>query len=131
MVTSILLSSSNQHYIPLRSGKPKKIVFGVLVSSILINTMSSKVVLSCCLQICYSCCIPYILKIWQGFKLGSLTVCFQTAKLKCNLPMAILYRTAKFKSLQCAIWGSTAKFNSRQYCWLCSNFTSHINCCTQ
>ena len=37
--------------------------------------------------------------------------------------MAILYQTTKFKSaniLAIAILGSTAKFNSRQYFWLCS-----------
>ena len=55
----------------------------------------------------------------------NLAVHITTAKLKIRqnfllayIRMAILYRTAKFKSaniLLIAIWGSTAKFNARPY----------------
>ena len=65
-------------------------------------------------------------------KFGGLAVYITTAKLKSAkisyshiyIRMAILYRTAKFKSaniLVTAIWGSTAKFNSRQYFQLYGN----------
>ena len=53
---------------------------------------------------CYNCQI----KIRQNFQLA-------------YIHMAILYRTAKFKSaniLAIAILGSTVKFNSRQYFWI-------------
>ena len=69
--------------------------------------------------------IPYGRKIWWGIKSGSLAVYITTAKLKSAkisylhiIRMAIPYRTAKFQSaniLVIAIWGSTTKFNSRQY----------------
>ena len=73
----------------------------------------------------FACRIPYSRKIWWRIKFGSLAVYIITAKLKsaknfllAYIRMAILYRTAKFKSaniLAIAILGSTAKFNSRQY----------------
>ena len=65
--------------------------------------------------------VPYIRKIWRGIKFGGLAVYITNAKLNFLLAyirMAILYRTAKFKSaniLPIAILGSTAKFNSGQY----------------
>ena len=69
--------------------------------------------------------LPYSQKIWRGIKFGGLAVYITIAKLKiCQnfllscIRMAIPYLIAKFKSaniLIIAIWGSTAKFNSRQY----------------
>ena len=63
--------------------------------------------------------VPYIRKIWRGIKFGG----WRSIKIHQNfllayIRMAILYRTAKFKSaniLPIAILGSTAKFNSGQY----------------
>ena len=69
--------------------------------------------------------IPYSRKIWRGIKFGGLAVYYYNRQIKIRqnfllayIRMAILYRTAKFKSaniLSIAILGSTAKFNARQY----------------
>ena len=70
--------------------------------------------------------IPYSRKIWWGIKFGGWVVYITTAKLRSTkisyshtiIRMAIPYRTAKFKSANIfliVIWGSTAKFNARQY----------------
>ena len=69
--------------------------------------------------------LPYNWKIWRGIKFGSLAVYLTAAKLKSTnisylhnyVCMVIPYRTTKFKSANIfamAIWGPTAKFNSRQ-----------------
>ena len=69
-------------------------------------------------------------------KFGGLAVDVTTPKLKFAkisnshiiIRMAILYRTAKFKSaniLAIAILGSTAKFNSRQYFQLYGSSHKH------
>ena len=69
--------------------------------------------------------ILYSQKIWRGIKFGGLAVYITTAKLKsAKISYSHIYvwrsRTEppKFKSaniLLIAIWGSTAKFNVRQY----------------
>ena len=69
--------------------------------------------------------IPYSRKIWQGIKFGYLVNCLSNGQIKIRqnfllayIHMAILYRTAKFKSanmFEMAIWDPTAKFNSCQY----------------
>ena len=72
--------------------------------------------------------IPYSQKIWWGIKIwwfGGLS-CNRQIKIRqyfilAYIHMAIPYRTTKFKSANIftmAIWGPTAKFNSRQYFWL-------------
>ena len=70
-------------------------------------------------------CIPYSRKIWLGIKFGGLAVYLCNRQIKMRqyfilayIHVAIPYRTAKFKSANIfaiAIWGPTAKFNSRQY----------------
>ena len=70
--------------------------------------------------------LSYSQEVWQGIKFGGLAVYITTAKLKFTkisysyIHMAIPYRTAKFKSANIfihviVIWGSSAKFNFRQY----------------
>ena len=69
--------------------------------------------------------IPYSRKIWRGIKFGGLAVYLCNRQIKMRqyfilayIHVAIPYRTAKFKSANIfaiAIWGPTAKFNSRQY----------------
>ena len=77
------------------------------------------------LAVRYGIAIPYSRKIWRGIKFGGLAVYYYNRQIKIRqnfllayIRMAIPYRTAKFKSaniLSIAIWGSTAKFNARQY----------------
>ena len=63
--------------------------------------------------------IPYSRKIWQfGGLYYNRQIKIRQNFLLAYIRMAIPYRTAKFKSaniLLIAIWGSTAKFNARQY----------------
>ena len=63
--------------------------------------------------------IPYSRKIWRfGGLYYNRQIKIRQNFLLAYIRMAISYRTAKFKSaniLLTAIWGSTAKFNARQY----------------
>ena len=63
--------------------------------------------------------VPYSWKIWWGISLCyNCQIGIHQNFLLAYMRMAILYRTAKFKSANIfaiAILGSTAKFNSRQY----------------
>ena len=80
--------------------------------------------------------LPYSRKIWWGIKFGGLAVCLSNRQIKIRqnfllayIHMAILYRTAKFKSantFKMAIWDPTAKFNSRQYFQLYGIHTYNI-----
>ena len=80
--------------------------------------------------------IPYSRKIWWGIKFGGVVVYHCNCQIEIRqcfmltyIHMAIPYRTAKFKSTDSfivAIWGPTAKFNSRLYFWLCDNYTIGI-----
>ena len=67
--------------------------------------------------------LPYSRKIWRfGGLYYNRQIKIRQNVLLAYIRMAIPYRTAKFKSaniLAIAILGSTAKFNARQYFWLC------------
>ena len=79
-------------------------------------------------------CIPYSRKIWRGNIFGGLAVYITIAKLKfAKISYSHIYvwqsRIAKFKSaniLAIVIFGSTAKFNSRQYFRLYGSYNEQL-----
>ena len=90
----------------------------------------------CILSLIHTMYIPYSRKFWRGIKFGGLAVNLCNRQIKIRqyfilvyIHVAIRYRTAKFKSANSfamAIWGPTAKFNSRQYFPLYSTFGESI-----